>query len=169
MKPRRPTEPRSSPRGSTRPFGRERLTTVVDVAGGKGAVAAALLRRGASKKATVIDPVGLDRNHAGEVKQASVDDAFSEAVQLLKEPFAYPPSSKQKELLEEATCVVAMHPDEATEPAVCAAASLGLPFAVVPCCIFASKFPHRRPVLEVRPGASEKRRQGLGHFLCLSS
>ena len=86
-------------------FGRERLATVVDVAGGKGAVAAALLRRGASRKATVIDPVGLDRNHAGEVKQASVDDAFSEAVKLLREPFAYPPSPTAKALLEEATCV----------------------------------------------------------------
>ena len=137
-------------------FGRERLTTVVDVAGGKGAVAAALLRRGAAKKATVIDPVGLDRNHAGEAKQASVDDAFSEAVELLREPFAYPPSSSSKALLEDATCVVAMHPDEATEPAVCAAASLGLPFAVVPCCIFASKFPHRRQFWKCDPAQAKR-------------
>ena len=137
-------------------FGRERLTTVVDVAGGKGAVAAALLRRGAAKKATVIDPVGLDRNHAGEAKQASVDDAFSEAVRLLKEPFSYPPSSTAKALLAEATCVVAMHPDEATEPAVCAAASLGLPFAVVPCCIFASKFPHRRQFWKCDPAQAKR-------------
>jgi len=137
-------------------FGRERLETVVDVAGGKGAVAAALLRRGASRKATVIDPVGLDRNHAGEAKQASVDDAFSEAVRLLKEPFAYPPSQASKALLAEATCVVAMHPDEATEPAVCAAASLGLPFAVVPCCIFASKFPHRRQFWKCDPAQAKR-------------
>ena len=137
-------------------FGRERLHTIVDVAGGKGAVAAALLRRGASRKATVIDPVGLDRNHAGEAKQASVDDAFSDAVQLLKEPFAYPPSQASKALLAEATCVVAMHPDEATEPAVCAAASLGLPFAVVPCCIFASKFPHRRQFWKCDPAQAKR-------------
>ncbi len=137
-------------------FGRERLETVVDVAGGKGAVAAALLRRGAAKKATVIDPVGLDRNHAGEAKQASVVDTFSEAVRLLKEPFAYPPSSSSKALLAEATCVVAMHPDEATEPAVCAAASLGLPFAVVPCCIFASKFPHRRQFWKCDPAQAKR-------------
>ena len=137
-------------------FGRERLHTIVDVAGGKGAVAAALLRRGASRKATVIDPVGLDRNHAGEAKQASVDDAFSDAVQLLKEPFAYPPSQASKALLAEATCVFAMHPDEATEPAVCAAASLGLPFAVVPCCIFASKFPHRRQFWKCDPAQAKR-------------
>jgi hypothetical protein len=137
-------------------FGRERLAVVVDIAGGKGAVAAALLRRGASRKATVIDPVGLDRNHAGEMKQASVDDAFSEAVQLLREPFAYPPSATAKALLEDATCVVAMHPDEATEPAVCAAASLGLPFAVVPCCIFASKFPHRRQFWKCDPAQAKR-------------
>ena len=122
-----------------------------------------------SEEATVIDPVGLDRNHAGEAKQASVDDAFSEAVQLLKEPFAYPPSSKQKALLEDATCVVAMHPDEATEPAVCAAASLGLPFRRRSLLYFCLEVSAPPPVLEVRPRASEARRQGLGHFLCLSS
>ena len=35
-------------------------------------------------------------------------------------------------------------PSSPTCSAVCAAASLGLPFAVVPCCVFARRSPHRR-------------------------
>ena len=117
----------------------------------------------------MIDPVGLDRNHAGEAKQASVDDAFSEAVQLLKVLFAYPPSSSSKALLADATCVVAMHPDEATEPAVCAAASSR--FAVSPSClvVFLVQVSAPAPVLEVRPGASEAGRLRTGTLFVLPS
>lgn len=147
-------------------FGRARLEVVVDVAGGKGAVAAALLRRGASIKATVIDPVGRPRSHGEKIDadeasidaaiDACIDDEFARAVQLLREPFAYPPSEEAQAILQGATCIVAMHPDEATEAAVCAAASAGLPWAVVPCCIFASKFPYRRQFWQFDP-ADQKR------------
>jgi hypothetical protein len=37
-----------------------------------------------------------------------------------------------------------MHPDEATEPLVDQALARGIPFVVVPCCVFPSKFPDRR-------------------------
>ena len=37
-----------------------------------------------------------------------------------------------------------MHPDQATEPLVDVALKLGLPFAVVPCCVFAADNPGRR-------------------------
>ena len=37
-----------------------------------------------------------------------------------------------------------MHPDQATEPIVDAALLYGLPFAVVPCCVFAELAPQRR-------------------------
>ena len=40
--------------------------------------------------------------------------------------------------------VVGMHPDEATEPVVVEALAAGKPFAVVPCCVFPTLFPHRR-------------------------
>ena len=40
--------------------------------------------------------------------------------------------------------IVGLHPDEATEPIVTTALALGLPFAVVPCCVFAASFPLRR-------------------------
>ena len=47
-------------------------------------------------------------------------------------------------LLKGATAVIAMHPDQATEPAVDFAIERGLPWAVVPCCVFALENPHRK-------------------------
>ena len=40
--------------------------------------------------------------------------------------------------------IVGLHPDEATEPIFSTALELGLPFAVIPCCVFAASFPNRR-------------------------
>ena len=40
--------------------------------------------------------------------------------------------------------MVAMHPDEATEAAVDWSVEHGRPFFVVPCCVFARLFPHRK-------------------------
>merc|ERR1719239_1051189 len=40
--------------------------------------------------------------------------------------------------------IVGLHPDEATEPIVETALALDLPFAVIPCCVFAASFPLRR-------------------------
>ena len=40
--------------------------------------------------------------------------------------------------------IVGLHPDEATEPIFSTALELGLPFAVIPCCVFAASFPDRR-------------------------
>ena len=38
-----------------------------------------------------------------------------------------------------ASCIVGMHPDEATEPIIDFAVAAGVPFAVVPCCVFCSR------------------------------
>lgn len=46
-------------------------------------------------------------------------------------------------LQDSASCYVAMHPDEATCDVVDAALQRGIPFAVVPCCVFSEKFPDR--------------------------
>ena len=40
--------------------------------------------------------------------------------------------------------IVGMHPDQVTEAIVDYALSNDIPFAVVPCCVFARLFPHRR-------------------------
>ncbi len=40
--------------------------------------------------------------------------------------------------------VVGFHPDQATEPCIDLARILGIPYCVVPCCVFPSEFPYRR-------------------------
>ena len=45
---------------------------------------------------------------------------------------------------QEATLIVGMHPDQAVDAIVDAALHLGVPFFVVPCCVYAQDFPHRR-------------------------
>ncbi|GMI30784.1 hypothetical protein TeGR_g5755 [Tetraparma gracilis] len=49
-----------------------------------------------------------------------------------------------REALAEARALVGMHPDEATEAIADCALGRGLPFAVVPCCVFPGMFPDRK-------------------------
>ena len=46
-------------------------------------------------------------------------------------------------LLSSCSCIVGMHPDQATEPIVDFALARRKPFAVVPCCVFPKLFPAR--------------------------
>jgi hypothetical protein len=46
-------------------------------------------------------------------------------------------------MLQDCSSVVGLHPDEATEAIVDFAVRHRKPFAVVPCCVFSSKFPGR--------------------------
>ncbi|KAK3280912.1 hypothetical protein CYMTET_11271 [Cymbomonas tetramitiformis] len=48
------------------------------------------------------------------------------------------------DVLRRASCVVGMHPDQATEAIVDLALALGTGFAVVPCCVHAGEFPNRK-------------------------
>ncbi|KAF9949302.1 hypothetical protein BGZ72_008910 [Mortierella alpina] len=49
-------------------------------------------------------------------------------------------------VLEQASIIIGMHPDQATEPIVTMALQHHKPFAVVPCCVFAHENPQRRLV-----------------------
>ena len=51
-------------------------------------------------------------------------------------------------MLLDATLLLGMHPDQATEPIVDLGLALRVPFAVVPCCVFpdAAMFSHRKEV-----------------------
>ncbi|KAF9288257.1 hypothetical protein BGZ68_000542 [Mortierella alpina] len=51
---------------------------------------------------------------------------------------------KHPGVLEQASIVIGMHPDQATEPIVTMALQHHKPFAVVPCCVFAHENPQRR-------------------------
>lgn len=57
--------------------------------------------------------------------------------------------------------VTGLHPDEATEAIVDACLRDAKPFAVVPCCVFPTLFPHRR----LRSGAEVRSREQLVRYL----
>ncbi|KAF9109000.1 hypothetical protein BGX27_008154 [Mortierella sp. AM989] len=59
---------------------------------------------------------------------------------LLDDRFAEDHSS----ILQDASVLIGMHPDQATEPIVDMALKHRKPFAVVPCCVFANENPQRR-------------------------
>jgi hypothetical protein len=59
------------------------------------------------------------------------------------------------------SCVAALHPDAATEPAVRLALALCKPWAVVPCCVYAAQFPGRR----LASGAAVRTHQELVAYL----
>ena len=134
--------------------GRERLTTVVDVAGGKGAVAAALLRRGASGKATVIDPwAWIETTQARPNKQASTTPFRSGA--MPQEPFAYPTIIKTKGTTSRS------HVSSRCTPTRRRSRRLRRGFSWDALCrramlYFCLEVSAPAPVLEVRPGASER-------------
>ena len=59
-------------------------------------------------------------------------------------------------LLAGCSCVVGMHPDQATEPAVDHAIARGVPVAVVPCCVCWRDSPHRRIVPARKAGQQQE-------------
>lgn len=50
---------------------------------------------------------------------------------------------KLKYLLENCSCVVGMHPDQAAEGIVDFAIKMKKPFALIPCCVYSKQFPRR--------------------------
>jgi hypothetical protein len=61
----------------------------------------------------------------------------------------FPPINKvddidYNELISNASILIGMHSDQATECIIDTALKLNLPFAVVPCCIFSNLFPGRK-------------------------
>jgi len=51
---------------------------------------------------------------------------------------------EESALVQQASAIVALHPDEATDEVVRVALARKVPFLVVPCCVFARLFPMRR-------------------------
>lgn len=119
---------------------------VLDVAGGKGHLSAALMDRGVP--CVLIDPFALrgrascndDRDMTVSAPAAVTPSRLVVLSNSLEEVLEHRP-----ELLSECGAIVGLHPDEATEPIVDAALAHGVPFAVVPCCVFHKRlFSHRR-------------------------
>lgn len=49
-----------------------------------------------------------------------------------------------RSIVQQATLIVGMHPDQAVDAIIDAALALGVSFFVVPCCTYSQEFPHRR-------------------------
>jgi hypothetical protein len=57
---------------------------------------------------------------------------------------AFVSASASADLWRECSVVLGMHPDEATEDIVDLALAHDKPFAIVPCCVFWKRDPHRK-------------------------
>ena len=66
-------------------------------------------------------------------------------------------------LIRGASMVVGMHSDGATEPIVDLALLLGIPFAVIPCCVLPQLFPHRT-ILVGKKGRERTMRQNVRSY-----
>jgi hypothetical protein len=114
---------------------------ILDIAGGRGDLAFELAtRRGLHCAVVDPRPAKLKKwqvKYQKKNPQANIakyyQDYFNSS---FLSSHSIPPSSVQ--------LVVGLHPDEATEPLVAEALSLGLDFCVIPCCVFSSSFPDRR-------------------------
>ena len=167
---------------------------VLDVAGGRGAVAFELIESH-GVRTTVIDPrpARLTKQQhkrvkaRGGAKGSGVPDSISACLtpQLWQAP--QPASGGSGEAQEQeqeqgqggidpaivarirsCSAVVGMHPDQATDAIVDLACELGLPFALAPCCVFPRLFDHRRlPQDDAEsPGGRVETREQLIRYLC---
>jgi hypothetical protein len=103
---------------------------IADVAGGHGEVSYWLHELG--RRSVVIEPrdARLPRWIQRHLRKRAVREGSLTTIERIRRPV-------QEADLTTFDVVVALHPDEATEPAVRAAAEHDLDFAVVPCCVFA--------------------------------
>ena len=117
-------------------YGKELLsqrTGVLDVAGGNGETCRHLT-------AHEIPVTMLDPN-----PRTSGDHAYT----VIPQPLNYDGSdltSRNDEignLIRNCSFICGLHPDQATEPIVSLALRLDVPFAILPCCVMPSLFPHR--------------------------
>jgi hypothetical protein len=102
---------------------------VMDVAGGHGDLAFWLHRLG--KRPVVVDP--RESRFSGRIRRALRKEAMrtGRLVQIERR------CARVEDIdLREFDLIAALHPDEATEPAVRSAIAHGIDFAVVPCCVF---------------------------------
>lgn len=123
---------------------------VLDIAGGKGKLSIELSTM-AQIKCTIIDP--MIRGKAGNKLISSKDTkrickSNGPLPQYIAQSWGWDflrdEKYEQKQLVENASCLLGMHPDEATEDILDVALSLAKSVAIVPCCVFPCLFPLRK-------------------------
>lgn len=119
-------------------------TGVLDVAGGKGKLSIELSLQG-HIPSTIVDP--LVRKHGAKLDPRDakrIRKAQAPHPQLISKCFNRTTFLEDsKELLEEASLCVGLHPDECTEDLLDLALEYNKPVALVPCCVFSGFFPLR--------------------------
>jgi len=122
---------------------------VLDVAGGKGHLSAAIAEAG--MQCALIDPHAVTGRalhnvapeDAGEQDLCETRFSNSEPVIVLRQTLQQVVTTLPW-LVDNCAGIVGLHPDEATEPIVDIALARGLPFAVLPCCVYPTVFNHRK-------------------------
>jgi hypothetical protein len=118
-------------------FGRKFLSTgsgVLDVAGGNGKLSRALSDMGVP--VVLLDP---EPRCGDEPPFETLEFALHGDGSKLTDR-----NDRTGHLIRCCSVIVGMHPDQATEPILDMALRLGVPFAILPCCVMPSFFPDRR-------------------------
>ena len=119
-------------------FGIENLKKgiILDIAGGKGLISYYLTIK-YNLKCKIIDPRGatLPKKILKELKNKNI---------IIEEERKIFNIDSCKEMIKNCSLIIGMHPDEATIDIVDVALKNKINFAVVPCCVFHSKFPERK-------------------------
>jgi len=120
---------------------------VLDIAGGKGQNCFQLVEQSAcsSLRTTVIDPVArrtlVPKRHRRRIVKLQCKMPTFRHV-CFDEDFVK--NDDGLKVVSEASCLIGMHPDQATGSIVKMAIKFKKPFAVVPCCVFAQNFTERK-------------------------
>ena len=100
-------------------------------------------------KCVVIDPrnvVGLNRRKYQRKKLKKSGKNECELIQSIPCEFNaefFANSVQNQGLQTQTRLVLGLHPDQATEPLVDCCLKFGIPFAVIPCCVFSHENPNR--------------------------
>ncbi|CAI5725922.1 unnamed protein product [Hyaloperonospora brassicae] len=141
-------------------FGAPFLATgkgVVDIAGGRGNVSFELWNK-RRLPCTLVEPRPMKltkQQHRYLHKQkktqaqhgdpnAPLTESLVPQVTALFNMDTFLERAEHVELITQASLLLGVHPDEATDSIVEVAIKFNKPFAIVPCCVFGQKFPNRR-------------------------
>ena len=110
---------------------------VLDVAGGNGDISRALHELGIPS--TLLDPDPRCYNDGSEPPFGVLKYALNGDGSDLTNR-----NDHTGHIVRNSSLICGLHPDQATDPIVELALKMNLPFAIVPCCVMPSLFPHRR-------------------------